>query len=169
MRTEIYWIETPTPGRLAIMPRPRGGDWLADEVASWRSAGIDIVLSLLTPGEVSDLELLQEKSLCEATGIRFLTFPIDDRSVPASREATLNLLTELARLLAEGMNVAIHCRQGIGRAPLIAIGVLVLAGLDRQIAKKRVSAARGVPVPETVQQDEWIAALVKDVLASAPK
>ena len=162
MRTEIYWIETSTPGRLAIMPRPRGGDWLADEVESWRFAGVDIVLSLLTPGETADLDLLHEGSLCEAHGIQFLAFPIEDRSVPSSKEATLKLLAELATRLAEGKNIAIHCRQGLGRAPLIAIGVLVLAGLDSQAAKKRVGAARGCPVPETAEQDRWITAFAKD-------
>lgn len=169
MRTDIYWIETPTLGRLAIMPRPRGGDWLEDEIGSWRQAGIDVVLSLLTPGEVNDLDLAQEKSLSEAASIQFLSFPIEDRGVPASREAMQTLLGELLRRLAEGRNVGIHCRQGIGRAPLVAIGVLMLAGLDRQTAKQRVSTARGVAVPETVQQDQWIAALAKDALVSALK
>lgn len=169
MRTEIYWIETPTLGRVAIMPRPRGGDWLEDEIGFWRHAGIDVVLSLLTPGEVNDLDLAQEKALAEAQGIQFLSFPIEDRSVPASREAMLKLLSELLRHLTEGRNVAIHCRQGIGRAPLVAIGILMLAGLDRQTAKQRVSTARGVAVPETLQQDQWIAAFAKDALVSASK
>ena len=36
MHTELYWIPGPWLGRLAIMPRPRGGDWLEDEIRSWR-------------------------------------------------------------------------------------------------------------------------------------
>jgi hypothetical protein len=43
MRTELYWIERPWRGRLAIMPRPRGGDWLDDEIQSWRRSGVDVV------------------------------------------------------------------------------------------------------------------------------
>src|SRR5438874_882122 len=39
MRAEIYPIAGVPFGRLAIMPRPRAGDWLPDEVASWRGAG----------------------------------------------------------------------------------------------------------------------------------
>ena len=168
MRTEIYWIETPTPGRLAIMPRPRGGDWLEDEIGSWRHSGIHVVLSLLTPGEVNDLDLAQEKALSEAKCIQFLSFPIEDRGTPASGESMQRLLSELLKHLAEGRNVGIHCRQGIGRAPLVAISVLLMAGLERQTAKQRVSTARGVAVPETVQQDQWIAAFAKDALVSAP-
>jgi hypothetical protein len=30
MRSPIYWIENPSPGRLGIMARPRSGEWLDD-------------------------------------------------------------------------------------------------------------------------------------------
>ena len=35
MTSDLYWVESPTPGRLAVFARPRGGDWLPDEVAGW--------------------------------------------------------------------------------------------------------------------------------------
>jgi hypothetical protein len=57
MRTELYRIEGPWPGRLAIVPRPRGGDWLEDEIASWRRGGIDMVVSTLTEQESVELDL----------------------------------------------------------------------------------------------------------------
>jgi hypothetical protein len=53
MRTELYWVEGPWSGRLAIMPRPRGGDWLEEEIQSWRRSGIDVVVSLLIVGAES--------------------------------------------------------------------------------------------------------------------
>jgi len=49
MGTELYWVGGPWPGKLALASRPRGGDWVEDEMADWRRAGIDTVLSLLTP------------------------------------------------------------------------------------------------------------------------
>jgi hypothetical protein len=116
MRTELYWIDGPWQGKLAILPRPRGGDWLEDEVRGWRAAGVDVIVSLLTSDEVADLDLAQESALCEAYGIDFWSFPIVDRSVPASRKATLDFVKKLAKLLAEGKSIAIHCRQGIGRS-----------------------------------------------------
>ncbi len=56
MRTDLYWIDGPWNGRLAIAARPRGGDWLDDEVGSWRQAGLDMMVSLLTPDEVAEFE-----------------------------------------------------------------------------------------------------------------
>src|SRR5436309_9794359 len=35
----LYWINDPWPGKLALAARPRGGDWLPDEVADWKRAG----------------------------------------------------------------------------------------------------------------------------------
>jgi protein-tyrosine phosphatase len=166
MRTELYWIPGSGPGRLAIMPRPRGGDWLEDEVRSWRSAGVDVVLSLLTGEEVADLDLAEEARLCQAHGMDFLSFPIVDRSVPSSMKGVKDLVTALAHRLAEGRSIAIHCRQGIGRAALIAICVLVAAGLDPNAATERVSAARGCMVPETTEQRRWIAEFAKEPIAT---
>jgi hypothetical protein len=51
MWTEFYWVDGPWPGKLALASRPRGGDWLEDEMAGWRRTGIDTMLSLLTPEE----------------------------------------------------------------------------------------------------------------------
>jgi hypothetical protein len=42
MLGRVYWIDVPRAG-LAMMARPRSGDWLADEIASWKQAGIDTV------------------------------------------------------------------------------------------------------------------------------
>lgn len=144
------------PGRLAILPRPRGGDWLEDEVRAWRQAGVDVVVSLLTREEVADLDLAGEEELCRSNGVRFLSFPLPDRGVPASKEVVRDLVARLAQYLAAGSSVAIHCRQGIGRAGMIAASVLVSTGLDPETAIGRVSAARGCPVPETPGQRRWI-------------
>ena len=51
MGTKVYWIAGPWQGRLGIVPRPRGADWLDDETRAWRDVGIDMVVSLLEPAE----------------------------------------------------------------------------------------------------------------------
>ena len=95
MRAEISWIEAPWQGKLAIVPRPRGGDWLEDEVRKWRLAGVSVAVSLLTNDEIADLDLVQEARLCRENGIQYLSFPITDRSVPASRRATWEFAKKL--------------------------------------------------------------------------
>src|SRR5580693_4311895 len=109
MRTELYWISGPWRGRLAIMPRPRGGDWLEDEISSWRRVNIDVIVSALTAEESEELDLAREKELCQKAGIDFLSFPVTDRGVPASPKATLELVRRLEGCLARGQRVAIHC------------------------------------------------------------
>lgn len=153
---DAFTLEGLWPGRLAILPRPRGGDWLEDEVHSWQQSGLDVVVSLLTSDEVADLDLAQEARLCQAKGMQFLSFPIVDRGVPSSQWATLDFVRKLAKVLADGKSIAIHCRQGIGRSALIAACLLFMSGVNPETAFRRVSAARGCPVPETSEQREWI-------------
>jgi hypothetical protein len=45
--TGIHWIDASTAGGLAIMARPRAGDWLDAEIAQWKEAGVEVVVSLL--------------------------------------------------------------------------------------------------------------------------
>jgi protein-tyrosine phosphatase len=156
MRPELFWIPTPLSGRLAVAPRPRGGDWLDDEIAVWREVGVDVVVALLTPDEVAEFELEREADAAERVGIRFRAFPIADRDVPASRAAFRDLVTEIAVEFGAGRRVVVHCRQGIGRAGLVAAGVLIAGGLDSDAAVTRLTAARGRPVPETSEQRRWL-------------
>ena len=51
MWTTLYWIDGPWKGKLALSGRPRGGDWLKDEIAHWKQARINTVVLLLTPEE----------------------------------------------------------------------------------------------------------------------
>src|SRR5262245_36465049 len=124
MRTEIFWIEGTPAGRLGVLPRPRGCGWLDDEVRSLRSGGVDVLVSLLTPEEVGELDLADEAVCCFACGIEFVALPISDRGVPPSASHAAELVRRLASLLAGGKGVAIHCRQGVGRSALVAACVL---------------------------------------------
>src|SRR5262245_65947146 len=99
MRNEPYWVGAPWRGRLAIVPRPRGGDWLEDEIKAWSRSGVDAVVSLLTADEIADLDLADERDLCLESDIRFESFPIADRGVPSSREAFTALESRLVEEL----------------------------------------------------------------------
>jgi protein-tyrosine phosphatase len=156
MASKLYWLDQAWPGRLALAARPRGGDWLADEVADWKRAGISSVLSLLEHHEEEDLGLCGEADEAGRQGLEFISFPIPDRHVPASEETVAQILDRVEDALTSGKNVVVHCRQGVGRTGLVAACWLVKKGMSPGAAVERVSAARGVDVPETPEQREWI-------------
>ena len=116
MKPELFWISGPWRGKLAIAARPRGGDWLNDEANGWRRAGVDVVVSLLENEEASQLELMGEGHAAEHNSISFISFPIPDRGVPASFGDAASLMIRIAGQLEAGKNVAVHCRQGVGRS-----------------------------------------------------
>jgi protein-tyrosine phosphatase len=156
MSTKLYWIAGPWPGKLAMAARPRGGNWLENEMRDWQSAGVNTVLSLLTPEEEEDLDLTSESRVAEDVGLKFMSLPIPDRQVPASRPQVVPVLDEVDAELAAGKNAVVHCRQGVGRSGLIAACLLVIRGMDPGSAVAALERARGTTVPETAEQRSWI-------------
>jgi protein-tyrosine phosphatase len=156
MRPEIHWIGTLRQGRLAIVGRPRAGDWLTDEIAGWKAEGITDIVSLLEDHEIRDLELTREADLVIEAGLSFQRFPIPDRGVPFSRIDAETLWLDLANRVRNGRSVAVHCRAGIGRSGLITAGVLMRLGVSPDEAWRKISKARGLPVPDTPEQKQWV-------------
>jgi len=154
--TRLYWIAGPWPGKLAIAARPRGADWLENEVREWKSAGVNTVLSLLTVDEERDLGVADEQQVARALGLRFVSLPIPDRQVPSSPSEVAPILDELDTELASGKNAVIHCRQGVGRSGMMAACLLVLRGMDPDSAVRELEKVRGTMVPETAEQRRWI-------------
>jgi protein-tyrosine phosphatase len=155
-RKELYWLDGPWRGKLAMAARPRGGDWLQDDIANWKRAGIDAVLSLLTPDEEREMDLRDEAGEATTQGMEFDSFPIPDRQIPRSEAKWSEVLEKVTRTLSDGKNVVVHCRQGIGRSGLVAACLLVRKGMSPGAAVEMASSARGVPVPETSEQRDWI-------------
>ncbi len=156
MRAEIYWVPECRIGQLAVMHKPRGGDWLEDEIRSLRNQRVNAIVSLLTANEVAELGLVDESVYCQDNQIEYISFPIADREVPTSAAATTQLVQNIDSLLRQGKGVAIHCRAGIGRSALIAAFVLVRQGLSTADAFKAIEKARGTPVPDTDEQRDWV-------------
>jgi protein-tyrosine phosphatase len=157
MSAKIFWVPDPWQGCLGIVPRPRGGEWLGDEILAWREAGIDVVVSLLEANEEADLGLAGESTSCEVRGLAFRSFPIPDRGVPRSREAVADLAVQLVGALRSGQSVAVHCRQGIGRSAMMVAATLIVGGLDARAAVSATRQSRRLDVPETPAQRQWIA------------
>lgn len=156
MKTHLYWIKTPLQGKIAILPRPRGGEWLQDEAKAWRESGVDIVVSELTFPEVQEFGLADEKGETIIQGIEFYEFPIQDRGVPNFFAEADRIASTLKKHLEDGKNVGVHCRQGIGRSSLLAATVLAEMKIAPQEAFQRIQESRGCSVPDTPQQREWV-------------
>jgi protein-tyrosine phosphatase len=101
--------------------------------------------------------LPKKKSLCEANGISYLSFPITDRNIPLSKRDALDFARMLENLLKDGTSVVIHCRQGVGRSALVAACALVLSGFSVDKAFELIENARGCSVPDTEEQRQWVA------------
>lgn len=158
MISDIFWVRRRASGHggLAISARPRGGDWLADEVSAWRKAGVDRVVSLLTPEESRELDLESERSACLASGLDFVNLPVPDRGLPPSEVVFQKMAQQLFESMESGSTILVHCRQGIGRAGMMTAAILAKGGLNAGSAFSAVERARGRSVPDTEEQREWL-------------
>ncbi len=156
MLPELYRVRDVDAGWLAVMPRPRAGDWLEDEIRGLTHAGVSVIVSLLEASEVYELGLSEEESVCASLGVSFRSYPIPDRGIPPDFASLAALLADLREDLRRGHGVAVHCRAGIGRSGLVAGCVLVSAGVRPDDAFTEISAARGIVVPDTEVQMDWL-------------
>jgi len=156
MKATIYPITPAIPNRLAIVARPRGGEWLCDELTAMSREGIDVLVSMLTPEESEELGLQRESKECGAAAIAFVNIPILDRSVPKDKDDFLRRVDHIVGLVRHGKSVGVHCRASIGRSSVLAVSVLVRLGWDVEEAFGAVEAARGCAVPDTPEQRKWV-------------
>ncbi len=155
MIAEVFWIKEKYPGRIALVPRPRGGEWLEDEVLAWSNAGLDVIVSMLESEENDWFDLGREAEFCAKNGIEFFSVPVKDRSIPKINDELLQIVERLKNLLLNGKNIGIHCRQSVGRAPLMAAVLMISFGVETDEAFHQLSLVRGVEVPETDEQRRW--------------
>ena len=157
MKVEPYWI-TPT---LAIVPRPSGGKKLQQEMIAMRKAGIDVLVSMLERPEAKELGLDQEEMAARQAGMRFITFPVPDHATPTETAKFERLLSVLEKLMREGKRIGIHCRGCIGRSSVVAASLLVRSGMKDDEVWMQIRKARGVPVPDTAEQRDFVRSQIK--------
>jgi protein-tyrosine phosphatase len=151
-----FWIETGNQLRLAIVQRPRGGDWLVDEVDLMKRAGVDVLVSMLEVEEADELGLSAEANACAGAGIVFYSFPVSDRGTPPSAVSFSRFVEGLRREAHAGRSIAVHCRASIGRSSVLLASLLCQEGFTPKEAFRRLSLARGLQVPDTVDQVRWV-------------
>lgn len=146
-------------GSLSIMPKPAAADAPLAFFKALRGAGITHVLSLLSHEDIAKLNLEEEAQWCNSVGIHFSHYPIEDFSVPVSPSAFLDKVQELHKAITSGQHWVIHCHGGIGRSGMMAVALLIHEGYRPEQAIETVSNARGVPVPDTPEQKEFLLGL----------
>lgn len=156
LKATVYPIAGATRNRIAIVARPRGNDWLCDEITAFSREGIEILVSMLTDEEAEELGLNDESAECAAAGISFVNVAIPDRSVPSDTNAFLGSVEQLVARVRQGRYLAVHCRASIGRSTVLAASILVRLGWDAKTAFDAIEAARGCSVPDTPEQKQWV-------------
>ncbi len=156
MGPDIYTVTEIGRGFLAVMAKPVAGEWIDDEFLGIARFGIKCLVSLLESHEIRDLGLSKAPMLCELNGVDYINFPIPDRGVPALSPKIYGLIEGIHQRIHRGENTVIHCRAGIGRTGLLAASILVKDGYSPVEAFALVSKARGVQVPDTQEQYDWV-------------
>jgi protein-tyrosine phosphatase len=117
---------------------------------------VSTIFSLLTPEEESSLQLEGEATVAQAHNLKLISFPVEDRRVPTSPSELSKSLELVEADLQSGKNVVVHCRQGVGRSGLVGACLLINSGMSPQSAIDTITHNRGVQIPETSEQRDWI-------------
>ncbi len=137
------------------MPCP-SGDHLCRDIDAYQMLGVGTVVSMLAKDEAAMLGLADEAVECQRVGISFISCPIADFGLPDP--SIYDALTDqIADMVRDGQKVAVHCRAGIGRSGMVTAGTLIALGYDAEKAIAKVAHARGVSIPDTVEQGKFIA------------
>jgi protein-tyrosine phosphatase len=155
MLPTIYKVTNIEKGTLSVMAKPVPGEWIEDEFSGLKRLDVDKIVCLLEVAEQYEIGLAQEEALCLKNDIEFVSFPIPDRGLPDTAKADC-LANELYSQICKGKHVVVHCRAGIGRTGIIAGAILVKSGKTAVEAFALISTARGVQVPDTQEQEDWL-------------
>jgi protein tyrosine/serine phosphatase len=150
-------------GRLGmtLLPGRQGSGWSGDhrrdldeDAGTLRDVHQANVLLLL----VEDHELEQQKvtnivAVMGQHGIEVIRHPIKDLGVPADPAAYRAVLDDLRARVADGDNVVVACRGGLGRTGTAVACMLVDSGLDAEAAIKLTRASRKGTIESAVQED----------------
>ncbi|QDV53782.1 protein-tyrosine phosphatase family protein [Gimesia fumaroli] len=156
IQPNIYLIQPIGAGSLSVMPKPVSGEWIEDEFAGIARWGISHIVSLLEAEEAVEVGLGEEREMAEQHGMQFSSLPLPDRGLPSSVSEFSQFTKSLYSGIQAGASTVVHCRAGIGRAGIVAAGVLLHHGLNTEQAFELVSKQRRIEVPDTPEQYHWI-------------
>lgn len=157
MAAKIYWLHKfENASQLGIMSRPRGNEWLEEELLSAKRQGVKVIVSLLEKDEILELGLGKQPVLCAKHEIEYLNFPIPDRSIPDQDKHFHDLIKQIKDRIDMGESAVVHCRMGIGRSSIVAGCLMVQEGYKADDVFDHISKVRGLRVPDTDEQEAWL-------------
>lgn len=127
------------------------------EAALVRAGGADVIVCLSQTHEIEARFPDYTEWLRVNHGGRALWWPVHDLHAPPLDDAR-RWVGELVERLDQGQGIIIHCGGGIGRAPTLAVCVLIALGSTAAEAVAHVAAHRPMAGPESGAQAELVAA-----------
>lgn len=167
MAVSIYIIDQIGRGSFAVMARPGSDSSVAEDIADIAAQGYHRVASLLADDEAQLLGLETEKQQVEQASMAFDQFTIVDMQLPHSLQAFARFSRELYQRVNSGEHVVVHCRAGIGRSGITAAAVLLHHGMPAEDAFAQISRNRGLAVPDTQEQYDWIVSNQTEIVTLA--
>lgn len=125
-----------------------------DLVKSW---GATAVVTLMSSAELEALSVIGIGAQVEARDMLWFHLPIEDQKLPDGKFETSWLYAglRLRQLLRDGNKILLHCRSGLGRSGLVAARLLIELGVDPDVARDRVRAAR-IGTLQSTQQGDYL-------------
>lgn len=160
MINKIYKIKGLCDDQFAIMPYPKGGDFLEQSVEEVMLLGYEIVVSMLTSEEQAELELLAEGEVFQNKGILYLNFPIRDEVADSDSEV-VGFVDSLEQSHKKTNKMLFHCRGGVGRSSMMLSLLTARLGVEPETSFELITRSRGEQAPETEFQRQWVARLSK--------
>lgn len=140
-----------------------GGDWQRDlqtDLEAIRDSGASMLLCLLEDHEIAELHVEALHTSAEAM-FKYFRLPITDGGVPnAHGEAIWNEIgSTIWQGLAEGQDIVIFCKGGLGRTGTIAARLLIEFGETPSGAIEYVRSIRHGAI-ETQTQENYLRCMI---------
>lgn len=117
---------------------------LFDDLQTLRAWGAAVVITLLEESELNVLGVRELGKQVVALNMIWLHLPIRNAHLPDQRFFTKweIIAPSLCSLLQQGQNVVVHCKEGLGRAGLVAVTIMAELGVSVAEAVRIVRKAR---------------------------
>jgi len=110
-------------------------------ISNW---GASVIVTVLDMNEIATLGVTALPARIVARDIVWLHLPMSNNLLPEEifEEKWCLIRDKLLHFLQQGERILIHCKEGIGRSALVAVRLLIEAGIDTDSAIRAVRKAR---------------------------